>query len=195
MCPDIDECLSQLVQNDKLAVAVSREHAFNNHAMSTENIHCFKDIEHFSAYAVTIFIPHDHHFPSEINKCIQWAFESGLIKKWSSDSKIRYKHRSKKNARPAVLTVEHFFSAFVLFFMFISFAISAFIAEHIIYRKVRRPNPAHFWLYADMFINGDRHFLLPPSGRTRVFKQRNQTFAECKELIFGSVFIRNNYKR
>lgn len=100
------------------------------------------------------------------------AVEGGLIVKWTRDIEWNSRDRSYAMSGPKVLTLEHILPAFVVYSLFASFAIGAFIAEHVVHYHIRRASVHRFWLVADGLIDGQRHYLLPWSiitGRWREF--------------------------
>lgn len=173
-CPDINNCLGYLVNNPQLAVATSKKYALNNPTVSSRDIYCFEDPEHFSVYAVSMYIPLNYPLETSINKHIHWIHQGGFINKWLSNSKTTYKSQKNHQFGPVVLTVEHLFLAFFIYFLSFLCACGALIAEHIVYKMICQAKPAHIWLIADMLLRGHRYFLLPPSGQKRKANQMNQ---------------------
>lgn len=167
ICSNIDEYLSQLAHNDRLAVAVSRKHAYKNLNIPLGEIHCFEDTEHFNGYPVSMFIPRGHPLKSKINERIQWSVEGGLIKKWALDSQPRFKKSILYSKHPVVLTLGHISLALLLYLIFFCLSCVAFIAEIVIFRMNKRPHTSRLWKILSMLIDGDRHFLLPPSAKRR----------------------------
>lgn len=119
-----------------------------------------------------MFMPRDHPLRSMINQQIQWAVECGLIEKWASESQFKFKRPINQHIGPTVLTLEHIFLGWMFYIVFATLASLTFAFEQLVYRMVRKPNPKRFWKISEMLIDGDRHFLLPPSGKARQWRQR-----------------------
>lgn len=80
-------CLSQLHQNSKLAVAISREHAYASRLPS--QLYCF-DKEHIIYnYALTFLVRKDFRYLNELNRFVRAASAGGLIEKWQRSFRTR----------------------------------------------------------------------------------------------------------
>ena len=161
ICANVDVCLGQLAYNDAMAVAVSRKHALNNPIISSKDIHCFDDTEHFITSPIVMFIPRNHPLQSVINQRLQWAVEGGLINKWSSESRAKYNEPINEHAGPVVLVLEHFVIGFSFYFIANLFAFCVFILEHVAYSKMRQQNASRFWSFMDFLIDDHRYFWIP----------------------------------
>lgn len=184
ICPDIDECLVQLADNDKLAVAVSRKHALNNAVIPNWMIYCFEDTKHFYGYPISLLMPQNHPLKLVINEHIQWALEGGLFIKWLSDSKVNFKQQSRIDyisAHPVKFEQISIGWVFLLFFTSLAFII--FIVEHIINLNIKKSNTRQIWIIANMLFDGQRYFWLPPSGRKRILRQGIWTWALRKQPL------------
>lgn len=148
-----------------MAIAVSQKHALNNPIISSRKIHCFEDTNHLMTYPIAIFLQRNYPLQLVFSHHIRWIIESGLINKWSSDSKPKYEKPTKQHFGPTVLSLEHVFIGFAFFLIFTLFSCGAFIAETIVYRMMRRRKVSHFWRFAEVLIDGKRHFWIPISVR------------------------------
>lgn len=158
----------------------------NNPVIPNWMIHCFEDTEHFYGYPVSMSIARNHPLESKINERIQWALEGGLLKKWTSESQSKFKEPIAAHVGPIVLTNEHISIGWMLYLLFLSFACGALIAEQIIYKMAQRPNPTRFWRTMHKWIDGERQYLLPPSGERRVARRRVWELAARCDMYFGS---------
>lgn len=161
VCPNLDDCLAQLVADDRLAVAISRQHARNSRRVPKQKIYCFDRREQIMDYPVSAWLPADDPWIERFNERFRWALEGGLLAKWRSDSQTpqQIKHSTAKG--PEVLTMEHLFTAAVLYITFFVLSIFILSLEHLINYHMRKPSPSRFWRWADMMIDGKRHFLMP----------------------------------
>lgn len=104
-------------------------------------------------------MPKDSLLSEKINLIIRRSLETGLFNKWMSDSFQQKKHPNEKvgNFR---FKLENIAPAFIGYFVFLSLAIGAAIAEQIIYWRVHKPHHHVFWEIAEYFIDNDRHEFL-----------------------------------
>lgn len=161
ICPNLDDCLEELSYDNRLAVAVSHMHAMNSHRVSSEMIYCFNDGEHIIEYPVSAMMSSDHPFFESVHRMAQLAFERGLFVKWLKDSSGRPRHmRPRRNHELQIQTIDHIMFAVMIYFLVISSAIITFVLEHVIFYKLQR-DENRYWRWADMIIDGKRHFQLP----------------------------------
>lgn len=151
--------MSQLYENSKLAVAISREHAINSRLISTDELYCFEKSQIIYEYDLKLFMCTNFPYINELNQFIQMASASGLIKKWRIDNQIRSKiMRKEKNYNQ--LTLEQGYGYLIIWYCLLAFTFLFVFVEKIIYMKARAPNPSKIWILAEMLIDSDRHFLL-----------------------------------
>lgn len=150
-CKDLNVYLSQLNQNEELAVAISREHVRNSHILPQP--YCFKQSEIIHDYSLTFLVRKDFPHLKDLNKFIAMASASGLIQKWHSGKTIRY--RNKKDSHFTSYTT-------TILFVLVSLGLPIIIIflERLIYKKTHVTNPKRIWLMAEMVIDPDRHFWL-----------------------------------
>lgn len=171
-CSNIDDCLAHLRDNERFAVAVSHRHAMTNPKLSYSMIYCFTDREQIYRYPVSMLIKKDHAMLDAINEHIQRAVEGGLLVKWLKDIDGKLNKMIDADLGPKKLTIEHISTAFMLYTIFGSLAVVAFIVELIVHPRASRPGASRIWKIVDMLIDGDRHFLHHVSpARIRINRQ------------------------
>lgn len=153
ICNNLDQCLSRLSGNPKLAVAISREHVQNNRFISTSQFYCFES-ENIYEYDLNFLVGKNIPFSKDLNEFIRRVIESGLIKKWHSDSQIRIPNKYINTIH------EQLDGVFLICYTMIVVVIFIFILEKIVYTKVRSPNTSRYWKFIEMLIDPDRHFWL-----------------------------------
>lgn len=157
VCENLDECLSQLNWNSKLAVALSHEHAMNSHLISISQLYCFDEVIY--EYALKFLVRRDFAYTKELNKFIQMASAGGLIKQWHKNNKIRSMYKYEQEISLQVTAEKEFGFAIIWLILMTSVILFAFF-EQIVYKKARAPNPSRFWMMIDLIIDSDRHFWL-----------------------------------
>lgn len=158
-CPNIDKCLKDLEENDKLAVAVSRLHAQNNLHIARQKLFCFDRNQNILRYPVQLLMRKNFPLANQINDIIRRITESGLFIKWMSDSFVQQKSDS-KGLTIQRLTTDHIIGGLLVYSLFLSFAIGAAIAEQIVYKHVKQKRHCRFWKIAECFLdNGRQEFL------------------------------------
>lgn len=158
ICENLDVCLGQLEENSWLAVAVSRERAYNNHLISASQLYCFQDQEIIHSYALKLLVGKDFSHLNELNAFILSAKAGGLIEKWRSSNLFGSRFEDvKKVYHP--LTLSTCFGMYLVWFLMIAITIFVFYLETYIHKKVLEPKPNRFWIIADKLIGPDRHFI------------------------------------
>lgn len=142
-----------------MAVAVSREYAWNTRFLGRSAVYCFENSEAIYNYALKILMKSDFPLANELNKFIKYATEGGLIVKWVKDNQVQHK-RGKELVNVIPLGVPHFNGVLIIYAGLWIFTFLIAIGEQVIYRQARKPNCAKFWIYAEMAIDADRHYLL-----------------------------------
>lgn len=151
ICKNLDECLAQLEQNSRLAVAISREHAHNYRLNLPTQFYCFRELEIIHEYSLTFLIRKDSPYLKKMNEFIQMAVTGGLIEKWRTDDKIRNKYNSNKNFFHQIV-IENFGGFFIIWISIKMLIICTLIIEKVVYSKVNKPNPSGLWILLDRFI-------------------------------------------
>lgn len=156
-CFDMNKCLMELKFNDKLAVAISRQHAINARVpLNDEDMFCFDKSDNLFSFSVVMLFKNDHHLLPLVNMLIRRITESGFILKWKADSeffkfmeeiKLRDPH---ENAEP--INLGHLLGSFALMVIGLSLAIVAFVFEWLAYYLVRKRRNKFVQNYIEKFI-------------------------------------------
>lgn len=158
ICVDLNECLRDLKDNNNLAVAISRQGAFNNPVIAQSDIFCFEEDQNINSYLVAMYIRRDHHNLRKLNEIIERSFESGLFVKWARDSKVALPEATED--RPVIsMELDQLYAAMFAYLVFIFFAASSFVAEIFAFRNLTGPNPSRFWAVVKFLIDDERYFL------------------------------------
>lgn len=159
ICENLDQCLGQLIENSKLAVAISLAHAHKSSLISPSEIYCFDESEIIHDYALKFLIRKDFHYLNELNTFIQMTSEGGLIEKWFSNSSI-HTHLEHFKLDNRQIAMKHLQGAFLLGFLLTILSFCLLFLERFIYKKMKSHKPHQFWAFIEMLIDPDRHFLL-----------------------------------
>lgn len=155
----MDVCLSWLHQDSELAVAVSREHAYNQHLDSSSQFYCFEKSEIIHEYTPTFLMQKDFPYFNELNRFIQRASAAGLIDKWHTDVKTpTYSRRKGKSYRQ--IKLQNFYGVYIIWFTLQLLVLVTFLLERFIHKKMKAHQPSRVWILAQMYIDPERHFLL-----------------------------------
>lgn len=159
ICENLDQCLCRLDENPKLAVAISREYAYNSHLISPSQFYCFEKSESIYEYTLKFLVRANSTILADLNKFIQRSIENGLMKKWHSDSRIRTAETYTERVY-GQLQLSGLQGIFIIGGILFALTIFLFLIERLVYRKVRTPNTFRFWKYIEIIIDADRHFWL-----------------------------------
>ncbi|KAH8388366.1 hypothetical protein KR093_005128, partial [Drosophila rubida] len=85
ICYNIVECLNHAADNEHIAVAVSRQHAFYNPRVQRDKLFCFDRRESLYVYPVVMLLPKKFQLLQQINAIIQNVIESGHMQKWARE--------------------------------------------------------------------------------------------------------------
>lgn len=157
ICKNLDECLSRLIENSKLAVAISREHAHNSLFISPSQFYCFEKSENIYGYGLKFLVHTNSTFLNDLNEFIQRIIESGLKGKWHSDNQIS---NPKKYIEESYgqLKAEQLLGIYIIWIIGISVIITIYMLERLVYKKVRTLNASRYWKFIEMIIEPDRRF-------------------------------------
>lgn len=189
ICPNIDQCLVQLGDNDRLAVATSKEHATNNQHIPSWKLSCFsKNGEKIQTDFISMFVRRNHHLYHDINKIITMALEGGLFVKWgklSSQLNAYLDLQRVQQHRSSQLPFEYIYPAFVVYMSFNLFAVFIFMFEHFVHYRAHGRKPDRLARIGDLLIDGQRHFLINiipryRRGRPPMLRKRYKTSLESK---------------
>lgn len=118
-CFEMDKCLAELKTNDKLAVAISRQHAKNARIpLNDDEMFCFDKANNIFSFSVVMLFKKDHHLLPAFNTLIRRIAESGFVLKWKADSEFV---KTKADAKPRdphgneqPINVSHLLGSFAL---------------------------------------------------------------------------------
>lgn len=164
ICPNMDQCLVQLGDNDRLAVATLKKHATNNRHIPSWKLSCFSSNgENIQTDFISMLVRRNHYLYHQINKIIIMALEGGLFVKWGKLSSQlnggQDLYRIQEH-RTGQLPFEYIYPAFVVYVGFNMIAVFIFILEHYVHWGAHRPNPNRLAQIGDILIDGQRHFLI-----------------------------------
>lgn len=161
VCPNIDDCLCRLEDDNNLAVAVSRQYALNSPAIPKSHIYCFDDFQNINVFFISMHIRQNHHLFHQIEEIASRSFESGLFVKWTADTKTRLgsNRGSQANRNETSFRVGDLAGAIIICTCLMLTAILIFILEHIVHRMKTQRNPRRIWITLDKLIDGDRQYL------------------------------------
>ena len=111
-----------------MAVAISREHVRNSRLKL--DTYCFKKLEDIYHYELKFLVRKDFPYLNELNEFIRMAGATGLIEKWHSDGRIRYR----KNNNNEVQSISNYNVAGAWMIYFILFAV--LFLSNAVFRKV-----------------------------------------------------------
>lgn len=149
--PSIDDCLSHLQYDLRLAVAISKAHSQNSPSMQPTEMFCFHTI---TSYPVVMAVRKDFAALPNINSIVQHVFEAGLIQKWERDGQL-YSHRKREDYGNIRLSVEHLSSGTLTLMVGFSLAILSFIGEILIFKYFKRTQPTErklVWVLIEKLI-------------------------------------------
>lgn len=159
-CPNIEECLISLSQDEKRAVAASREHVRYNPRIQRENIYCFPVLENIYSYLVSMVSVKSFHLLDKFNRNIRLITEAGLISKWKSelDHTMNLKEELKKitNLGPKPLTFAELYGIFIMTIILLFLASLTFLFELLVFNMARRKNASRFWKYFDQKLQQNK---------------------------------------
>lgn len=156
ICKHLDDCLGQLKIHPDVAVAVSREYSHN---ISNIDIYCFEKANNIYDYALHFWVRKDFPHLKELNRFIGLASAGGLIEKWRSIKQTKTYAKHHENVYNNV-NMKNLLGLVIILCSLEILAISTILIERIVHRNVHVRNPSKFWIFANMFINPDRIFLL-----------------------------------
>ncbi|XP_060647194.1 uncharacterized protein LOC132785217 [Drosophila nasuta] len=137
ICYNIVDCLNNAADNEHIAVAVSRQHAFYNARIQRDKLYCFDRRESLYVYPVVMLLPRKFQLLRQINAIIQNVIESGHMQKWSRDlDMVRVIHEKIARAQEDVfksLTLAQFHGAFAFASALLLLASCVFLLEWFVY--------------------------------------------------------------
>ena len=158
---NLDERLSQVNENPKLAVAISLAHVQSYRLDFPSQLYCFQNSEIIHKYALKFFIRNDFRYLKQLNKFVEMAHAGGLIKHWYSNKLMKItQNRVRAERSYNQLELRHFYGTFSLYLTIAMVPILALILERIVYAKARARNAKRFWKTIEMLIDPERYFML-----------------------------------
>lgn len=156
---NLDQCLIEVDQSRNLAVAISQEHAHNSRLIPFSKLYCFQASEIIYEYALKFLVRRNFPLTPKLNEFIRTASATGLIKKWHDETQIQYQFKNQKPDNNQLILRDTLSVGILGFLCFILIFI-CFLFETFVHKRAKKTNPSLFWLLAEMFIDGDRQFLL-----------------------------------
>lgn len=148
-------CLSDLGNNSRLAVAVSREHA---HSVPSPEFYCFKDSQSIYSYSLKFLTRKNFPHLKKLNEFIEMASATGHIKKWSSFQSISKSTNKETKRGSGQLGLHQYYGALIVYGVLFLIVITSFFVEKLIYKRARMSNSSRIWLHAEMIIDPKKYF-------------------------------------
>lgn len=140
-----------------MAVAISREHAYNNPSIPASHIYCFKNSQIIYDYALHFFVRKNFTHLDNLNEFILMASATGLIDRWRSVKKEQT--RTQSSEEPIGITSDVFLHGTLIFSsLYILFPMTLLI-EKLVYTRVHMQNSSKVWKFLEMVINSERYFM------------------------------------
>lgn len=153
---NIDECLDQLKSDSKIAIAVSRLHSQNYRPVPAYEMSCFDQSLSIQSYFISMYIRKCHPYLQDMQTITLRAFDGGLFVKWAKDAQFNIAESNEHEVTP--LGLLSLGGALLCIVVGLPLAVSTFLAEMILYKQIRLPNPP-CWAGMEKFVNTDRLFL------------------------------------
>ncbi|KAH8417987.1 hypothetical protein KR222_009809, partial [Zaprionus bogoriensis] len=142
ICYNIVDCLNQAADNERIAVAVSRQHAFYNPRIPRDRLFCFDRKESLYVYPVIMLLPKKYQLLHQINAIIHQVIESGHMQKWARDldmvRMIQEKIARVQEDNFKALTLAEFQGAFAFASILLLLASAVFGLECLVHWMVTR---------------------------------------------------------
>lgn len=155
VCEDFDMCLKQLQDQSKIAVAMSRLY-FDTSSQS--NIYCFDRTQNLFAHSIVFMIRRELPMHDKFINALNHLSMSGLISKWTRDLHIR-KTPIEHTTAAESLEMKNAVGPFAICCPTLILAFVAYIAELLIFWRFSKNRESRFWVLADKFIDGHRHYM------------------------------------
>lgn len=147
----------EVKSNDKLAVAISRQHAINARIpLSDEDMFCFDKSNNLFSFSVVMLFKNDHHLLPVVNQLIRRITESGFILRWKTEVEyLKFKEDIKRgdpheNAEP--INLGHLLGSFALLGVGLSLAILGFLFEYFVYYMAKKRKIKFFQNYIETHV-------------------------------------------
>lgn len=163
VCSNIDNCLIQLIHNNRLAVATSYTHALNYQAAIHPHVYCFKNNEYINTYPVAIFMRSNHPLFTQIQQIVRMAIEGGLIERWEQKAQnahsMNVRHFEIRQRTP--LSFEQVLIPMAVLLLSAVIASAVLCLERYVFKmaSARRSKYRKFWRWMEKLIDGRRNCL------------------------------------
>jgi hypothetical protein len=197
-CMKMDQCLLEIKKDEKLAVAISRQHAMNAKIpLNNDEMFCFNKADNIFSFSVVMLFKKDHHLLPSMNLYIRRITESGFILKWKLDSEyLKFKEFIKKQSsedeREKPLTLNHLLGMYLMMCIGISLSICAFVFEWLVYYLAQKRKIAFVRKYLEQ-----KFFLSTPRVKTRAAVKNHSPGLKLNALrqpVKGKLYHRQHYK-
>lgn len=158
VCENLEVCLHQLIDNEDLAVAVSREFIRNKNLNLTSQIYCFEKHETLYNYALTFLIRNDFNYTKQLNAFIQEVDANGLIEKWQTNGRIRNRNKIKEKAYNQ-FGLKDFYGVSIIGAALLFTAVLSVLLEMFTYKEARKSRNRNFWRKIERLIDSKRYFM------------------------------------
>lgn len=158
VCENLDVCLRQLIDNEELAVAVSREYIRNTNLNLTSQIYCFDNHETLYNYALTFLIRNDFNYTKQLNAFIQKVDENGFIEKWRSNGRIGNRKKIKEKVHNQ-FGLKDFYGISIIGAALALTAVLCLLLEMFAYKKSRKSRNRKLWRKVERLIDSKRYFM------------------------------------
>lgn len=158
VCENLDVCLRQLIDNEELAVAVSREYIRNKNINLTSQIYCFDKHETLYNYAMTFLIRDDFNYTKQLNAFIQEVDANGLVEKWRSNGRIGNRNKIKEKVYNQ-FGLKDFYGMSIIGGALALTAILSLLLEMFAYKKARKSRNSELWRKVERLFDSKRYFM------------------------------------
>lgn len=126
--------------------------------MRTSRIYCLESGPAVYKYSLKFLIQKNSKLLDKLNAFILMASQSGLISKWTNYNGIRFHlHDTIEETK---IRLSDLLIICIIGFIMLIFAGTALIFEKIVHQHKSKPNANLVWIYADILIDYERHYLL-----------------------------------
>lgn len=156
ICGNANQCISELNQNDRKAVAISR--LYIETLPVGNQFFCFDSTQTINRHSTALLFRKDVQFRLEFERILNRISSGGLVSKWRRD--YTRKVAGYESDQVKAVTLKQLSGVFIIMGSIIGVAIIVFILERVIFKKSRIPNSHRFWKTGERLIDGHRHYFL-----------------------------------
>lgn len=149
------------MEDQYLAMAVSRQRVLSNRLFPKSAIYCFDESETIRTFLVAMYVNDSYSACDKIHLLTEWCFESGLFTKWTEDSKHRV---HELNFELKKVSFDRILGAFFACYLLLLSATVTLILELAAFKRARLPNARIIWILVDRFFDGERYEWVPYSN-------------------------------